>query len=85
LQEGRQGLIDAPDPRLALFGRGAATHGQDPRGTESAAENGSFFPIEISSVVFRSPEGDARTGIIIRDITERRAAETERERLIQEL
>jgi hypothetical protein len=36
-------------------------------------------------MVFQGPEGNFRTCLIIRDITERAAAEAERERLIKEL
>ncbi len=85
LQEGRQGLIDASDPRLAVLvaerQRTGRTHGE----LRARRKDGSFFPIEISSVVFQSPQGEARTCIIIRDITQRIASEAERERLIQEL
>jgi PAS domain S-box-containing protein len=85
LQEGRQGLIDASDPRLAVLvaerQRTGRAHGE----LRARRNDGSFFPIEISSVVFQSPQGEARTCIIIRDITERIESEAERERLIQEL
>src|ERR1700687_1426271 len=85
LYEGRQGLIDASDPRLAALiadrQRTGRAHGE----LRARRKDGSLFPIELSSVVFQSPDGDSRTCIIIRDITERRAAEAERERLINEL
>ena len=85
LQEGRQGLIDASDPRLAVLvaerQRTGRAHGE----LRARRKDGSFFPIEISSVVFQSPQGEARTCIIIRDITQRIASEAEHERLIQEL
>lgn len=85
LREGRQGLIDASDPRLAILveerQRTGKTHGE----LRARRKDGTVFPVEISSVVFQSPQGDSRTCIIIRDISERKAAESERERLIQEL
>jgi len=85
LQEGRQGLIDASDPRLAVLveerRRTGKTHGE----LRARRKDGTFFPIEISSVVFQSPQGESRTCMIIRDITERTTAQTERERLIKEL
>ncbi|MFZ1142315.1 MAG: PAS domain S-box protein [Candidatus Sulfotelmatobacter sp.] len=85
LQEGRHGLIDASDPRLAALiadrQRTGRAHGE----LRARRKDGSLFPIEISSVVFQSPEGDSRTCMIIRDITERTAAEAERERLINRL
>ena len=85
LHEGRQGLIDASDPRLEILiaerQRSGRAHGE----LRARRKDGTLFPIEISSVVFQSPEGNSRTCIIIRDITGRRAAEAERERLISEL
>ncbi len=85
LHEGRQGLIDASDPRLEILiadrHRTGRAHGE----LRARRKDGSLFPIEISSVVFQSPNGDSRTCMIIRDITERAAAEAERERLINEL
>lgn len=85
LQEGRNGLVDASDPRLAvLIGerqRTGKAHGE----LTARRKDGTLFPIEVSSVVFQSPEGEWRTCMIIRDITERKTAEAERERLINEL
>jgi len=85
LQAGRQGLIDTSDPRLAVLiaerQRTGRAHGE----LIARRKDGTLFPVEISSVVFRSPDGALRTCMIIRDITERKAAETERERLIKEL
>jgi PAS domain S-box-containing protein len=85
LAEGRQGLIDASDPQLAVLvaerQRMGRAHGQ----LRARRKDGTLFPIEISSVVFQSPLGELRTCIIIRDITERRASEAEREKLIHEL
>jgi PAS domain S-box-containing protein len=85
LREGREGLIDSSDPRLAVLieerQRTGKAHGE----LTARKKDGTPFPIEISSVVFRSPEGELRTCLIIRDITERKAAEAERDRLILEL
>ena len=85
LQEGRQGLIDASDPRLSVMiaerQRTGRAHGE----LTAIRKDGTRFPVEFSSVVFASHDGELRTCIIIRDITERKAAEAERERLIKEL
>ncbi len=85
VREGRQGLIDSADPRLAVLiaerQRTGKAHGE----LTARRKDGTPFPVEISSVVFASQDGSPRTCIIIRDITERKAAEAERERLIQEL
>jgi hypothetical protein len=85
LAAGRDGLIDSSDPRLPkLFERRRLTgkaHGE----LIGRRKDGSLFPLEFSSVIFESPAGEARTCLIVRDISERKAAETERERLILEL
>jgi PAS domain S-box-containing protein len=82
---GRSGVLDSSNPRLAEMvaerERTGRTHGE----LTAKRKDGSIFPVEISSVVFRDPEGELRTCIIMRDISERRAAEKERERLIREL
>ena len=83
--EGRSGVIDASDPRLvpmvAERERTGKTHGE----LSARRKDGSLFPIEVSSVVFHNPSGGLRTCIIIRDISERKAAENEREQLILQL
>lgn len=82
---GRQGLLDASDPRLATLiaerQRTGRAHGE----LIAKQRDGTSFPIEFSSVVFDSPEGSPKTCIIIRDVSERKSAEAERDRLIQEL
>ena len=85
LQEGREGLMDAGDSRLSVMiaerQRSGRAHGE----LTAKRKDGTRFPVEISSVVFPSRVGGLRTCMIIRDITERKAAEAERERLIREL
>ncbi len=83
IQGGRAGVIDVSDP----FFRGCLknAHGKDSRRGPAKRNDGSIFPIDISSVVFRDGEGNARTCIILRDVSRRKAAESERDRLIAEL
>lgn len=85
LEEGRAGLIDNTDPRLEGYvaerTRAGKVHGE----LIARRTDGTLFPIEFSSVVFPGPEGDERTCLIIRDISARKTAEAERERLIQQL
>lgn len=82
---GRDGLIDSADPRLAILieqrQRTGVAHGE----LSGRRRDGTLFPVEMSSVVFKNPDGQLRTCLIIRDISQRKAAEAERERLIQEL
>jgi PAS domain S-box-containing protein len=85
LQEGREGLIDSSDPQLAILVAERQRTGRAHGRLRARRKDGTLFPIEFSSMVFQSPEGKSRTCLIIRDITERVAAEAERERLIKEL
>jgi len=84
-EAGRGGLIDTSDPRLpALIAerqRTGRAHGE----LRARRKDGTLFPVEFSSVVFQTPDGDSRTCLILRDITDRKAADAERERLIAEL
>lgn len=85
LGAGREGLIDASDPRLAPLiaerKRTGKAHGE----LTARRKDGTLFPVEFSSVVFHDHEGHPRTCLLMRDISGRKAAETEREGLIREL
>lgn len=82
---GRDGLMDSSDPRMAAVleerQRTGFAHGE----LTGRRRDGTLFPVEMSSVIFKNPDGHLRTCLIIRDISERKAAEAERERLIHEL
>jgi PAS domain S-box-containing protein len=82
---GREGLIDSSDPRLPALVEQRRVTGKAHGELRGRRKDGTLFPVEFSSVVFENPEGQARTCLIIRDIGERKTAEDERERLIQEL
>ncbi len=85
LREGRNGVVDSSDARLRSLiadrERTGKAHGE----LNGRRKDGTVFPMEISSVVFHTPAGESRTCIIIRDISEQKAAAAERERLIAEL
>ena len=82
---GRAGLMDTSDPRLpALLARREDT-GRACGELNARRKDGTLFPIEISSVVFEDSGGEPRTCMIIRDLSERKIAEYEQERLIREL
>lgn len=85
LQEGREGLIDVSDPRLPGLIAQRKQTGKADGELMARRKDGAFFPIEFSSVVFTTPEGEPRTCLILRDISQRKTAEAERERLIREL
>jgi PAS domain S-box-containing protein len=78
LRLGRSGVIDQTDPRLP-----AALAERDRTGRFMGELNmlrgdGSSFPAEISSAVFTDQDGNLRTSMIIRDMTERRQTEQAR-------
>jgi PAS domain S-box-containing protein len=85
LRDGREGLADSSDPRLAELlaerKRTGRAHGE----LNVRRKDGTLFPIEVSSVVFESRQGESRTCMIIRDISQRKAAEGERDKLIRDL
>jgi PAS domain S-box-containing protein len=85
LREGRDGLMDVSDPRLAALIEQRKATGRAHGELRARRTDGSLFAVEISSVVFSDATGEARTCIIMRDVSERRAAEAERERLIAEM
>jgi PAS domain S-box-containing protein len=82
---GRDGLIDTSDPRLPALVEQRKVTGKAHGELWGRRKDGTLFPVEFSSVVFENPQRQARTCLIIRDIGERKTAEAERERLIQEL
>lgn len=82
---GRAGVMDCSDGRLETFLEERKKTGKAHGELTARRNDGSLFPVEFSSVVFRSPSGDTRTCLIIRDISQRKAGESERERLISEL
>lgn len=85
LEARRDGLVDTSDPRLAELIAERQQNGHAHGELSARHKDGTLFPIEVSSVVFENADGAPRTCMIIRDISERKAAETERERLIFEL
>ncbi|HOT45812.1 MAG TPA: response regulator [Spirochaetota bacterium] len=72
---GRSGLIDASDPRLGPALEERERTGRFFGELTGLRGDGSKFPCEISSVVFRDHKGKSMTSMILRDITERKKAE----------
>lgn len=71
-QMGRNGIVDPTDGRLAsgLFERAAS--GSATRELRLVRQDGTMFPAEVSSALFVDREGNARSSMIIRDITRRK-------------
>jgi PAS domain S-box-containing protein len=72
---GREGLVDLTDPRLAAALEERVRTGQFRGELTYVRKNGTLFPGEVSSVIFRDRDGNSRTSMIIRDITESKRAE----------
>ncbi|WP_081661792.1 PAS domain-containing sensor histidine kinase [Gillisia sp. JM1] len=94
-------MFQRTEKELCLMGRAAVTDPMDPRlaealklrretGTASLElsfirKDGSKFPGEITSSIFKDANGDLRSSMIIRDITERKATENNLLKLNKEL
>ncbi|MDO8787417.1 MAG: PAS domain S-box protein [Sulfuritalea sp.] len=76
---GRSGVIDASDPRLAAALSERAAQGYSTAELVFVRGDGTRFPAEVTSAVFIDGQGNSRTSMFMRDITLRRALETERE------
>jgi PAS domain S-box-containing protein len=81
-QLGRDGLIDITDPRLAPALEQRARTGRFKGELTFLRPDGTRFLGELSTGLFRGRDGLVKTSMIIRDITSRKRAEHEREKLI---
>jgi hypothetical protein len=79
---GRDCLIDSADPRLPLLLAKREETGKARGELFFRHKDGTRFPGEISSAIFSYAEGRRKTSMIIRDISERKEAELEMERLL---
>jgi len=82
---GRAGAVDTDDPRLASLLEERAKTGRAHGELTGRRSDGTTFHGEVSSVIFHDPDGTESACTIFRDITERKRAEEERERLVKEL
>ncbi len=72
---GRSGIIDVTDPRLAIALEERARTGIFKGELTGKRKDGTLFPMEVSSSYFYNDDGELRTSMVIRDITERKKAE----------
>nr|MDQ6904971.1 PAS domain-containing protein [Bacteroidota bacterium] len=72
---GRFSLIDTSDPRAEILIKERQMTGKAKGELTYLRKDGTSFPGEISSVLFKDSNGAARTSMIIRDITERKNEE----------
>lgn len=72
---GRNGLIDASDPRIKELLKIREAEGKVKGVITYRRKDGSKFEGELSSVIFRNSKGEPRTSMMIRDISDRLRAE----------
>ncbi len=72
---GRAGIVDTSDPRLAAMLRERVAAGEVRGELTMIRGDGSRFPIEFSSAIFTDRDGNQRTSLTFRDISERKRAE----------
>ncbi len=69
---GRKGVVDMTDPEVIKAIEERTRTGRFSGELTALRNDGSSFPCEISSAIFRDSEGNLKTSMIIRDITERK-------------
>lgn len=75
IQLSRDGIVDITDPRLAVALEARKRAGKFRGELNFIRRNGERFPGEVTSMIFKNREGQIRTSMLIRDITERKEAE----------
>lgn len=74
---GRYGLVDESDPKLPDYLDERKRIGKTKGEIIMIRKDGTKFPADITTSVFRDAKGEERTSMIIRDITERKKIEQE--------
>ena len=74
-QLGRGGVVDTTDPRLAIALKERTSKGYFRGELTLVHKDGTKFPAEVSTAVFKDSQGKEQTSMVIRDITERVQAE----------
>ncbi len=72
---GRDGLVDTKDPRLETLLTERIRTGKASGELTMFRKDGSPFPVDVSSALFRDNQGEVHTSMIVRDITERKHGE----------
>ncbi|NLO22264.1 MAG: diguanylate cyclase [Syntrophomonadaceae bacterium] len=83
LKLGRDGIVDVDDPRLIPALRERAEKGIIKTELSMLRQDGSTFPVCLTSALFTDEQGNTWTAIIFRDITQEKLAE-QALRLLQE-
>ncbi|GAB2776190.1 hypothetical protein GCM10010465_23480 [Actinomadura fibrosa] len=82
---GRFGIVDPDDERVARAVKERQDKGHVKAEITFMRKDGSKFPGEVTSSVFINASGEKRTSMIIRDLSEKKKAEDEKEAVLQEL
>ncbi len=82
---GRGGLVDSNDPRMKAMIEERAKTGKVSGELTMLRNDGTPFPVELSSALFRDQKGNVHTSMIARDITERKQAEKQLLKTLEEL
>ncbi len=75
IRRGRDGVVDPSDPRLRPALEERARTGRFKGELRFRRKNGTVFPGEVSSALYTDRDGQVRTTMIIRDITDRKRTE----------
>ena len=81
LASGRASFVDQTDPRYVESLEARKLTGKFRGEVNFRRKDGSIFPAEISSVIFEDVSGQGRSITVVRDISERKMAEQEKENL----
>lgn len=74
-ETGRSGLIDITDPRLPKHLKERKSTGKTNGELTFIKKDGTRFECEVSSVIFLDMDGNERTSMIIRELTEQKKSE----------
>ncbi|MDV4342703.1 PAS domain S-box protein [Methanoculleus sp. YWC-01] len=75
IRAGRDGLVDLSDPRIRPALEERARTGRFKGELRFRRKDGTVFPVEMSSALYTDRDGQVRTTMSIRDISERKRAE----------
>jgi PAS domain S-box-containing protein len=85
IHAGRFGVVDHTDPRLELAIKERSSTGKFFGELTGLRNDGTPFPIELSSALYKDNNGNFRSSMIIRDISDRKRAEEALQKKLDQL